>query len=518
MGGTSGDADGHAEAPNSALDEDAPQPHEVAWDAPPAGFRFEDGATSEDDDDDDGEVWEEVAAHQGGQSGETDIGASGAQEEAEPQTSHDAGPSSIEISAADMASARGRTTARRRGITAAQRSFRRLLHRTHLLTLTAASLLRNKWCNSELLKAVLISMLPQDLVTSAAVALHASLDETILPLVHRLAEWWFGTFHSPTLSNTRSKSGTLTAPASGAAEVAVTIGSADDVLSALQDAAARQVNAPETASAVGFTALCRALGLDARLVASMHPIPLSFAKATGVGSARSGISSIVFWCEVLGPKSLSWTPVTPCKGLVHSAQEPQAAADQRQLCYAIAWDAENTAKDVTARYSVAWSTTTRKLRLPPGERGEGWWKLVLWLYSKSVKTARERREDAALAMSQVNEPMPTKFAGFENHPLYTLERHCKKDQIIFPKDQKYVVGVFKKENVYPRSHVHTGRIPRNPFGNIEILHPRMIPSGAVHIPVKGVASVARKLGVDFAQALVRLYLTTGNAGRSCAQR
>nr|KAJ3422857.1 hypothetical protein HK105_005941 [Polyrhizophydium stewartii] len=228
MGGTSGDADGHAEAPNSALDEDAPQPHEVAWDAPPAGFRFEDGATSEDDDDDDGEVWE-----------------------------------------------------------------------------------------------------------------------------------------------------------------------------------------------------------------------------------------------------------------------------------------ENTAKDVTARYSVAWSTTTRKLRLPPGERGEGWWKLVLWLYSKSVKTARERREDAALAMSQVNEPMPTKFAGFENHPLYTLERHCKKDQIIFPKDQKYVVGVFKKENVYPRSHVHTGRIPRNPFGNIEILHPRMIPSGAVHIPVKGVASVARKLGVDFAQALTGFQFAGG---------
>ncbi|BEI91040.1 uncharacterized protein CcaverHIS019_0311100 [Cutaneotrichosporon cavernicola] len=45
-----------------------------------------------------------------------------------------------------------------------------------------------------------------------------------------------------------------------------------------------------------------------------------------------------------------------------------------------------------------------------------------------------------------------------------------------------------------------GQIPRNAFGNIDLYVPTMLPAGAVHLPYKGIAKVAKKLGVSFAEA------------------
>ncbi|GMK53781.1 hypothetical protein CspeluHIS016_0103670 [Cutaneotrichosporon spelunceum] len=45
-----------------------------------------------------------------------------------------------------------------------------------------------------------------------------------------------------------------------------------------------------------------------------------------------------------------------------------------------------------------------------------------------------------------------------------------------------------------------GKIPRNAFGNIDLYVPTMLPAGAVHLPYKGIAKVAKKLGVSFAEA------------------
>ncbi|KAL0579882.1 hypothetical protein V5O48_002129 [Marasmius crinis-equi] len=46
-----------------------------------------------------------------------------------------------------------------------------------------------------------------------------------------------------------------------------------------------------------------------------------------------------------------------------------------------------------------------------------------------------------------------------------------------------------------------GKVPKNSFGNIDLYVPSMLPQGAVHIPYKGVAKVARKLGIDHAEAV-----------------
>ncbi|KAG8855729.1 hypothetical protein FRB96_006773 [Tulasnella sp. 330] len=62
--------------------------------------------------------------------------------------------------------------------------------------------------------------------------------------------------------------------------------------------------------------------------------------------------------------------------------------------------------------------------------------------------------------------------------------------------------------MYESPPVIDGKVPKNDFGNIDLYVPSMLPNGAVHLPcidvgsVKGIAKVARKLGVDFAEAVV----------------
>ncbi|KAG6898421.1 hypothetical protein C0992_004132 [Termitomyces sp. T32_za158] len=46
-----------------------------------------------------------------------------------------------------------------------------------------------------------------------------------------------------------------------------------------------------------------------------------------------------------------------------------------------------------------------------------------------------------------------------------------------------------------------GKVPKNSFGNIDLYVPSMLPRGAAHVPFKGVAKIARKLGFDFAEAV-----------------
>lgn len=46
-----------------------------------------------------------------------------------------------------------------------------------------------------------------------------------------------------------------------------------------------------------------------------------------------------------------------------------------------------------------------------------------------------------------------------------------------------------------------GKIPRNSFGNIDIYVPSMIPPGAIHLPLKGTGKLARRLGIDYAEAV-----------------
>ncbi|KDQ62732.1 hypothetical protein JAAARDRAFT_190020 [Jaapia argillacea MUCL 33604] len=59
---------------------------------------------------------------------------------------------------------------------------------------------------------------------------------------------------------------------------------------------------------------------------------------------------------------------------------------------------------------------------------------------------------------------------------------------------------FQTELYHPPPVVN-GKIPKNDFGNIDLYVPSMLPVGAVHIPYKGTAKIARQLGFDYAEAV-----------------
>ncbi|KAL7269194.1 hypothetical protein RUND412_008151 [Rhizina undulata] len=59
--------------------------------------------------------------------------------------------------------------------------------------------------------------------------------------------------------------------------------------------------------------------------------------------------------------------------------------------------------------------------------------------------------------------------------------------------------------------ITNGKIPKNSSGNIDIYVPSMIPPGAVHVALKRSARVAKKLGIDYAEAVTGFEFKTRRA-------
>jgi len=50
--------------------------------------------------------------------------------------------------------------------------------------------------------------------------------------------------------------------------------------------------------------------------------------------------------------------------------------------------------------------------------------------------------------------------------------------------------------------IKDGKIPKNEYGNIDLFVEHMCPKGAVHVPYRGALRVAKRLGIDYAEAVV----------------
>ncbi|KAG0206247.1 hypothetical protein BGX28_002291 [Mortierella sp. GBA30] len=108
--------------------------------------------------------------------------------------------------------------------------------------------------------------------------------------------------------------------------------------------------------------------------------------------------------------------------------------------------------DVTRRYTSQWGGATKKLRIQPAGPGRfDWWAQTMSSLVNPHPTAEEDLEEAELLQAEVSERMPTKLADFNNHPLYALERHLKKAEVLHPRFP--VLGHIRGEAIYPRSCV-----------------------------------------------------------------
>jgi hypothetical protein len=146
--------------------------------------------------------------------------------------------------------------------------------------------------------------------------------------------------------------------------------------------------------------------------------------------------------------------------------EPPAADRGNCLSYVIAFEEDGSGKDVTRRYAKAYNAKTRRMRvdgpLIPEDNGKKWWRKVMRRYKQpGARSNLDQIEDNELSGFEAREPMPRNVADFKDHPVYALERHMRRHEILAP-DAPVVgkVGAGSKgplEKIYRRRDVRAAK-------------------------------------------------------------
>ncbi|KAL1867869.1 hypothetical protein Daus18300_006144 [Diaporthe australafricana] len=177
----------------------------------------------------------------------------------------------------------------------------------------------------------------------------------------------------------------------------------------------------------------------------------------------------VYWVEVLDAAHQKWQPVDTLVTYTMfrpNKLEPPAADRENWLSYVIAFEEDGSAKDVTRRYAKAYNAKTRRSRvdgpLIPEDDGKKWWSKVMRRYKHpGIRNDLDQIENNELSGMEAREPMPRNVADFKNHPVYALERHMRRHEVLAP-DASVVgtVGAGSKgplEKIYRRRDVHLAR-------------------------------------------------------------
>lgn len=175
----------------------------------------------------------------------------------------------------------------------------------------------------------------------------------------------------------------------------------------------------------------------------------------------------MFWVEAYNEAVQKWIPIDPLvtKSLAKPSKfEPPASDQYNAMCYVVAFEDDASARDVTRRYAKAFNAKTRKMRVESTRNGEIWWERVLQFYEKPFLEDRDEAEISELTAKMAAEPMPRNVQDFKDHPVYALERHLRRNEVIFPKRVIGQVSLGKSGSknqtlvpVYRRTDIHTCR-------------------------------------------------------------
>ncbi|KAG8169778.1 hypothetical protein KVR01_000523 [Diaporthe batatas] len=177
----------------------------------------------------------------------------------------------------------------------------------------------------------------------------------------------------------------------------------------------------------------------------------------------------VYWVEVLDAAHQKWQPVDALVTYTlfrPNKIEPPAADRANCLTYVIAFEEDGSGKDVTRRYTKAYNAKTRRMRvdgpLIPEDSGRKWWRKVMRRYRQpGHRSDLDQIEDNELSGFEAREPMPRNVADFKDHPVYALERHMRRHEVLAP-DAPVVgkVGAGSKgplERIYRRRDVRAAK-------------------------------------------------------------
>ncbi|GAA37628.2 xeroderma pigmentosum group C-complementing protein [Clonorchis sinensis] len=234
--------------------------------------------------------------------------------------------------------------------------------------------------------------------------------------------------------------------------------------------------------------------------------------------------------------------------------------------------------DLASRYDPKWCDESRYHRLS----ADKWLQLLSYmrpyfnldaalrgagLVSREndlITVKRDVDDENRIRSLLLSKPLPARVQDFKNHPLYALQRHLLKFEVIHPPDA-IPLGFLRNEPVYSRDCVHLchtreswlkeakvvrphekpaktvkarlsmkrkllhgsdptpptvdiygswqvedyqppvaqdGVVPRNEHGTIDLFKPSMLPIGCAHLCLTGIQHVAKKLGVDCAPAVI----------------
>lgn len=173
----------------------------------------------------------------------------------------------------------------------------------------------------------------------------------------------------------------------------------------------------------------------------------------------------VYWVEVLDVGHQKWQPADAV--VLYSfwrprVFEPPMTDKENSLCYVVAMEADGTARDVTRRYAKAYAAKTRKLRVESVlDDGDAWWRKVMKLFEQPRRSDLDQIEDNELAGVEAREPMPRNVQDFKDHPVYALERHLRRHEVLAPEaTPSGTVGAGSREpleKIYRRKDVCVAR-------------------------------------------------------------
>ena len=344
--------------------------------------------------------------------------------------------------AAAAAAARGR-------ISTAEQRQARLVHRVHVLCLLGRGLWAERWARDCLHQAFCLSLLPRSLHPPSGAP--------------------------PGLGHLAPAIRWLAGPA-GVAAAAEAVGRRSGGLAGAP---------PEELRAVFLVGLCRALGLPARLVCCLNPVPRHAAAARrdaeeAVGRpGRSG--EPWYWVEVLAGGGVGggedctgrWVHVDPSAAEVDQPggvkEHPRALG--RALLYVVGFFGEGGARDVTRRYSSRFSGADAR------QRDQRWWRATLSPLEVAEASAlaearrmvrapgfqgtdegvtgvaaREEAELRAKWKAEVERDWPRTLTAAKDHPAFCLLRHLGQHQTVRPGSRpsgKFVKGepLYRREDV-----------------------------------------------------------------------
>lgn len=432
------------------------------------------------------------------------------------------GDISITFGQSDDEPTKSKRQVRRRAITAVDKKRRLDIHKWHVMCLLYHVHRRNAWCNDRIVQATVRNILPAkalaNLVPNPELSQFQA-SKRFLDGIGDLKMLWSKRFTATAQGMYKPRWADVGAeirPPSDFSEQ-------DDPMD-LEDfrTAASKLEGSQDVGAQLFCALVRGIGLEARLVCSLQPLPFSSAaqpstpqkpdhqkttvtldpyntqkssppKPKSATSSRKPKSRLeralgerhpllnggvppkqrkkyrtafpVYWVEVFNSIHQKWVTVDPLSTFTvnHPEKlEPPLNSSQNTLTYAIAFEHDYTAKDVTRRYAKAYNAKTRKFRVESTPHGQRWWQSVLNFWRRKNDLDRDQVEDAALARKEAGEGIPKNVQDFKDHPVYVLERHLRHNEVIYPLNQVGKVNVGssfnpKMEVIYRRKDVHLVR-------------------------------------------------------------